>query len=100
MDKNVFTLPLSFTSYYNKDEPNWPRQNNLILQRRQLGCEFPKDFPRPNNFQALFKMTSKMQDLFKIYEPWWVTVVDSMRYEPPKFVDAFERTTSFNSSRF
>ena len=47
MDKYVFTLPLSFTGCYTKNEPNFPPQNNLILQRR-LGCEFPEDFSRPN----------------------------------------------------
>ena len=30
MDKNVFTLPVSFASSYTEDEPNFPRQNNLI----------------------------------------------------------------------
>ena len=39
VNKNIFTLPLRFTGCYTKDEPNFPRQNNLILQRRQ-GCEF------------------------------------------------------------
>ena len=47
MNKYVFKLPLSFTGCDTKDEPNFPRQNNLILKRR-LGCEFPEDFSRPN----------------------------------------------------
>ena len=44
MNKNFFTLPMSFTGSYTKDEPNLPRQNNLILQKkvvwRAQGCEF------------------------------------------------------------
>ena len=44
MHKNVFTLPVSFTGSYTKDEPNLPRQNNLILQKKVVwhaqGCEF------------------------------------------------------------
>ena len=47
MNKYVFKLPLSFTGCDTKDEPHFPRQNNLILKRR-LGCEFPEDFSRPN----------------------------------------------------
>ena len=44
MHKNVFTLSMSFTGSYTKDEPNFPQQNNLILQKnvvwRRQGCEF------------------------------------------------------------
>ena len=43
MHKNVFTLPVSCTGSYNKDEPNFPRQNNLILQKTvwyRQGSEF------------------------------------------------------------
>ena len=45
MHKNNFTLPMSFTSSYTEDEPNFPRQNNLGnftengVWHRQ-GCEF------------------------------------------------------------
>ena len=53
MDKYVFTLPLSFTGCDIKDEPNFPRQNNLILKRR-LGCEFPEDFSRPNKLNIKY----------------------------------------------
>ena len=44
MHKNVFTLPVSFTGSYTEDKPNFPQQNNLILQKkgvwRRQGCEF------------------------------------------------------------
>ena len=29
--KNVFTLPVSYMSSYSEDEPDFSRQNNLIL---------------------------------------------------------------------
>ena len=32
--KNVFTIPVSFTGSYTEDELNFPRQNNLILQKK------------------------------------------------------------------
>ena len=60
MHKNVFTLPVSFTCSYTEDKPNFPQQNNLILQKKGVwrgqGCEF----------EGLFKTTGKSQDLFKI----------------------------------
>ena len=34
MHKNVFTFSVSFTGSYTKDEPNFPLQNNLILQKK------------------------------------------------------------------
>ena len=44
MHKNVFTLPVSFTGSYTEDKPNFPQQNNLILQKKGVwlghGCEF------------------------------------------------------------
>ena len=44
MYKYVFTLPMSFAGSYTEDEPNLPRQNNLILQKKVVwsaqGCEF------------------------------------------------------------
>ena len=39
MHKNVFTLPASFTGSYTVDEPNFPRQNNLILQKKVSGVD-------------------------------------------------------------
>ena len=39
-----FKLPASFTGSYTEDEPNFPRQNDLILQKNVVwcrqGCEF------------------------------------------------------------
>ena len=43
MHKNVFTLPVSCTGCYTEDEPNFPRQNNLNLQKtvwHRQGSEF------------------------------------------------------------
>ena len=45
MHKNVLTLPVSFKGSYTDDKPNFPRQNNLILQKKVSGVEF-KDFLR------------------------------------------------------
>ena len=40
----VFTLPMSFTGSYTEDELNFPWQNNLILQKKDVwhrqGWEF------------------------------------------------------------
>ena len=50
MYKNVFTLNVSFTGSYNEDEPNFPQQNNLILQKKVTGVDKAvnfKDFSRP-----------------------------------------------------
>ena len=51
MHKNVFALPVSFTGSYTKNEPNFPQQNDLILQKKVSGAykvvNF-KDFSRPN----------------------------------------------------
>ena len=43
MHKNVLMLPVSFIGYYSEDEPNFPQQNNLILQKKR------------REFQRLFK---------------------------------------------
>ena len=51
MHKKVFALPVSFTGSYTEDEPNLPRQNNLILQKKKPGVDKVvnfKDFSRPN----------------------------------------------------
>ena len=44
MHKNCFTLYITFTGSYTEDEPNFSRQNNLILQKnvvwRRQGFEF------------------------------------------------------------
>ena len=51
MHKNVFTLPMSFTGSYTEDEPNFPRQNNLILQKMVSDVDKVvnfKEFSRPH----------------------------------------------------
>ena len=62
MYKNVVTLPKSFTGSYTEDEPNVPRQNNLIQQKkvvwRRQGCEFQGLFKtRPNKEIKYFSRT-------------------------------------------
>ena len=50
--KNFFTLNVSFTGSYNDNEPNFPQQNNLILQKKVTGEDKVvnfKDFSRPYN---------------------------------------------------
>ena len=42
---------MSFTGSYTKDEPHFPQQNNLILQKKVSGIDKAvdfKDFSRPN----------------------------------------------------
>ena len=49
--KNIFTLPRKFTGSYTEDEPNFPRQNNLILLKMVSGVDKVvnfKDFSRSN----------------------------------------------------
>ena len=50
--KNVYTLPVSFTGSTSctEDEPNFPRQNNLVLRKRVSGVDKVvnfKDFQDP-----------------------------------------------------
>ena len=61
MHKNVFTLAESFTGFCTEDEPNFPRQNNLILQKKVSGVDKVvnfKDFLRPNKEIQYFSRTS------------------------------------------
>ena len=44
MHKNVFTLPVNFTGPYTEDEPNFPHQNNLILQKKVSGIDKAVNF--------------------------------------------------------
>ena len=48
MHKNVFTLPVSFIGSHTEDEPGFPRQNNLRLQKtdvwRRQGSKFEELF--------------------------------------------------------
>ena len=39
MHKNAFTLPVSFTGPYTVDDPYFPHQNNLILQKKVSGVD-------------------------------------------------------------
>ena len=60
MRKNVFTLPMIFTSSYTEDEPNFPQQNNLILQRKVSDIDEVvnfNDFSRPNKEIKYFSRT-------------------------------------------
>ena len=60
MHKNVFKLAASFTGFYTEDEPNFPRQNNLILQKKVSGVDKVvnfKDFLRPNKEIQYFSRT-------------------------------------------
>ena len=62
MHKNVFTFLVSFTGSYTEDEPNFPRQNNLILQKKVSGADKVvnfKNFSRPNKEIKYFSRTSR-----------------------------------------
>ena len=70
MHKNVFMLPMSFTGCYTEDEPNFPQQSNLILQKKVSGLDKVvnfNDFSRPYKIrnQVLFKDLNQIQGLFK-----------------------------------
>ena len=39
MHKNVFTLPVSVTGSYTEVEPNFPRQNNVVLSKKLSGVD-------------------------------------------------------------
>jgi len=70
MHKNVFILPVSFTGSYTEDKPNFPWQNNVILQKRVPGINKVvnfKGFSRPNKeIKYFFKDQNRIQGLFKI----------------------------------
>ena len=62
MHKNVFTLPVSFTGSTSctEDEPNFPRQNNLVFREKVPGVDKIvnfKDFLRPNKEIKYFLRT-------------------------------------------
>ena len=60
MYKNGFTLMVSFTGSYTEDEPNFPLQNNLSLQKKVSGIDkfvnF-KYFSRPTEGITYFSRT-------------------------------------------
>ena len=68
MHKNVFMLPVSFTGSYTKDEPNFPRQNNVILKKMLSGIDKVvnfKDSSRPSKEIKCFSRTfTKLKDFF------------------------------------
>ena len=83
MQKNFFTLSLSFTGSYTEEEPNFPWQNDLILQKKVSGVgkvvNF-KGFSRPNKKIKYFSRTEtefkdfsrrlvKFKTFSKLYEP-------------------------------
>ena len=39
MHKNVFTLPVGVTSSYTEGEPDFPRQNNVVLSKKLSGVD-------------------------------------------------------------
>ena len=71
---------MSFTRSYNENEPNFPQQNNLILQKKVAGVDKVvnfKAFSRPikeikyfsrnlTEFKDFLRRLTKFQDLFKI----------------------------------
>ena len=60
--KNIFTLPRKFTGSYTEDEPNFPRQNNLILLKMVSGVDKVvnfKDFSRSNKEIKYFSRSNK-----------------------------------------
>ena len=59
-------LPASFPGSYTQDEPNFPRQTNLILHKKDSGVDKVvnfKDFSRPNKEIKYFTRTeTKFKD--------------------------------------
>ena len=57
---NVFTLSVSFTASYTKDEPTFQRQKNVILQKIVSGVDKVvnfEDFSIPNKEINYFSRT-------------------------------------------
>ena len=53
-------LPMSFTGSHTKDEPNFPWQNNLTLQKKVSGVDKVvnfMNFSRPNKAIKYFSRT-------------------------------------------
>ena len=60
MHKNIFTLSVSFTASYTKDEPTFQRQKNVILQKIVSGVDKVvnfEDFSIPNKEINYFSRT-------------------------------------------
>ena len=57
MHKNIFTFTVRFTGSYTEHEPNFPKNNNVILQKKASGIDKVvnfKDFSRPNKETKYF----------------------------------------------
>ena len=63
MNKNVFILPVSFTGSYTGDEPNVPRQNDLILQQKVSGVD------KIVNFKDFSRTSTEFKDFSRLYKP-------------------------------
>ena len=60
MHKNIFTVPVNFTRSYTEDERNFPRRNNLILQKMASSVDKAvnfKAFSRTNKESSTFQRT-------------------------------------------
>ena len=74
MHKIFLTSPVSFTGsdiYYTKHKPNFPQQNNIILQKMVSGIEIKwvnfKDFSLPNKEIQYFSRTlTEFKDFSKM----------------------------------
>ena len=83
MRKNVFTLLVSFSGSYTEDEPNFPRQNSLILKKKVSGVDKVvnfKAFSRPykeikyfsrtlTKFKDFSRRLLKFKTFSRFYEP-------------------------------
>ena len=71
MLKMFFMLPVSFISFYTKDEPIFPTaKNNRILQKKVSGVDEVVNHGLSNDLnriQGFFKAISKIQDLSRLY---------------------------------
>ena len=63
MQKFFFTLSLSFTGSYTEDEPNFPWQNNLILQKKVSGVD------KVVNFKGFLRPNKKKESTFQGPKP-------------------------------
>ena len=67
---------MSCTGSYIRDEPNVPRQNNLILQKKVSGVNRVvnfKDFSRRNKEIKYFSRTlTEFKDFSRLYKPRFV----------------------------
>ena len=59
MHKNIFTVPVSFAGSYTEDKPNFPRRNNLILQKIVSGVD------KVVNFKDFSRLNKRNQVLYK-----------------------------------